>query len=632
MTPDPHRLSVFALGLLAIATAIPAKAQSNEPTRERTGPQAVPAPLPEFATPPQNAPAPPEQAPFQAVPEPELGAARITAVHVASEGSGASAIPPVGWRPPAASGANITLHYREAQPLDANWVRSQFDAMLSDGTLHASSALAAVQLINRAYITAGFINSGLLVLPDSDLANGALHLRLVFGQLADDASEAIDVTWTGSRSGLTDQYIRARFPSARSRPFSAYELERDFRLLTEDEMIETISAALQPGMAPGQAGLKVIVDPVERFEFTSGFANDRSPSVGGEHGFLSGLMRSALFSGDTLTGEIGFTKGAEDGRLAYATPFLSPGTSLFAWAEFNNAAVIDRPLQPLDIKARERSAEIGFVQDLIRTPLMAGRTAGRWASSQDLSVGASVAHRKQKSFLLGEPFSFAPGAVNGRAEYTAVRLTVDYVRRNVDQVIGLSLTGTIGIRGTQSDIPFVPNPSDHFTSLRAQLSAAKRIGSGFELRARIIGQYAGGTLYSGERLAIGGVDSVRGYRESLYLTDRGVAGSLELAYPFSLSGRNRRPGRDLGAFTALIFADGAAFQNAERPRLERNAISSVGVSLAWNPTDALTASATYGKALQDVETTGEDDLQDRGFHFQVVLRPLRLLGRRETGR
>jgi hemolysin activation/secretion protein len=288
--------------------------------------------------------------------------------------------------------------------------------------------------------------------------------------------------------------------------------------------------------------------------------------------------------------------------------------------------VIDRQLLPLDIKARDRSVEAEVRQSLLRSPLMPGAEAGEWRSSQALSVGLLVAHRRQKSFLFGEPFSFAPGSVDGRAEYTAGRLTADYVRRNVRQVIAVSLIGTLGLGGTQSRNPFILDPSENFTAALAQLTFAQRLGrGGLELRGRLVGQYAPGVLYSGERLSIGGVTTVRGYRESLYLVDRGIIGSVELAYPFSVSGRDSAAaGTDWGAFTASIFGDAAGFENAEGPRLGQNFIASAGAALAWTPGNLLEVAVSYGHRLRDVPLPQNKDLQDRGINFRITVHPAQL--------
>jgi hemolysin activation/secretion protein len=197
--------------------------------------------------------------------------------------------------------------------------------------------------------------------------------------------------------------------------------------------------------------------------------------------------------------------------------------------------------------------------------------------------------------------------------------------RNVDQVLAVSLTGTLGLGGTQSDIPSIPNPDDHFKALLLQVNYARRLNdAGLELRARLTGQIADGVLYSGERFSIGGETSVRGYRENLFLVDNAIVGSLELAYPFSLSPRAARTGDvDWGAFTVSAFVDAAHFDSFESDLSEDN-VASVGLALAWNPSDAIQARVSYAHALNDVQLSGTRDLQDRGFQFRIVIHPFRL--------
>lgn len=121
---------------------------------------------------------------------------------------------------------------------------------------------------------------------------------------------------------------------------------------------------------------------------------------------------------------------------------------------------------------------------------------------------------------------------------------------------------------------------------------------------------------------------MRGYRENLILADRGVAGSLELAQPFSLTGAKAADGVDLGAFTVSLFLDGAWVDNIgpadPRPRW----IASAGASLLWTPSEALSARITYGQQLKDTPLVGRRDIQDRGFQFFITVRPLALFGYR----
>jgi hemolysin activation/secretion protein len=228
--------------------------------------------------------------------------------------------------------------------------------------------------------------------------------------------------------------------------------------------------------------------------------------------------------------------------------------------------------------------------------------------------------------LLGRRFSFSPGSVNGRAEYSALRFTADWVQRGISQVAAVSLTATQGFGDTRSDIPGLLSPEDDFRVLLAQFSYARRLDrNGLELRARVAGQVADSLLYSGERFAAGGEYTVRGYRETLVLADQGANASVELARPFSLTGGRRdASGVDWGAFLVTAFVDGAVLRNVDGPRPAPDELASAGVSLAWVPSEAIFARITFAESLIDAPIVGSRDLQDRGIQFRVTIRPFAL--------
>ncbi len=617
-----RQVTQTALLLAASCMAASAHAQSN-PAAERTGPQAT-APEPEFEEPAQF----PELAPPVAPAIPRVaGTTTITDIVVESDSETAGPA-----RGDFGSLANTTYGLEVAaapgEVLDDVWIAAQFRANGLIGSEVPLDRLAAmVQLVNRAFVANGFINSGLLIEGAPPRPSGPLRTRLVQGRLVGEDG-GIVLAWGDDRSGgLSSTFVAARMPSTHRQPLDVIALERDFRLLAEDPAIASVSADLQPGSTPGEARLLMTVRPAERFDLYASFANSRSPSIGGERLAVGGSMRNLLTAGDFVSAEVGLTSGEPDANFGYAIPFAAPGTTLFARGGFNQAAVIDPELRPLDISASDWNVESGLTHRLFSRPLTPSRTGTGWQSARSLTLGTSLAHRVSKTRLLGRPFSFSPGAVNGRADYTALRLTADFVERGINTVFVVSLTGTQGLDGSRSDVPGLITPDRDFRIVRGQVSYARLLSEdNLELRLRVAGQYADGILYSGERFAAGGRQTVRGYRETLVLADMGLVGSIELAQPFSLSGRSGETSSfDWGAFTASAFVDGGLLGNREIADPVADRLLSMGAGLTWRPSAAVQAQFAYAHALKDVIVPGQPDMQDRGFHFAITVRPMELL-------
>ena len=621
--------------LLMLATsgaAQPALAQNAappEPSRERTGVSAAPQlETPPFAVPPlADNVRPAELGP----PPPAAPLANETVtlrdVTVATEPSATS----YALRRDAVASSDpdtgLKLTFAAGDRLDAAWVRRQFS---NNGLINVPVGVdrlaALVELINRSFLQQGYVNSG-VVFGEQDLpeAGGTLALRLVLGRVA----QPVTVAWRGPRKGLSDAFVLQRMPSAAAAPVNSADIERDFRRLTEEPSIARVDASLRPGTAPGQGVLLLTVTPEPRADLYGSFANSRSPAVGGERVAIGGSLRNLLAPGDLITAEYGNTSGRDDVAGSYEVPFLSPDTFLLLRGSYNEAAVVDRPLRVLAIRARDWSAEGGLTQRLVNRPLMPSDDGG-WIAARTVSVGARLAHRQTKTSLLDAPFSFSPGADNGRTEYTAVRLTGDWVERGTDRVFAASLTLTSGLDGTRSDVPGLPTPSQHFKVVLGQVSYAQRVTRDqLELRARLTGQWSDGILYSNEKLVAGGEFSVRGYRESLALADTGLIGALEVAQPISLT-KNRRNARgdDFGAFNVVAFLDYAILHNRRDPQPSPRYLASIGGTVIWTPMSALQLKLTYAEALRNARLPGEKDLQDRGVQFRITFHPLALLRRR----
>lgn len=613
------------LGAGLACAAAPAYAQvGGDPKAERVGPLAAPA-APEFPAPTTFPPAPVGEAPVPVI------ATSVTIGRIVVEGGDdGTARAAYDWPVEARSG-DLRLALARGQAMDPAWIEAQFAANGMVGTpVRLDRVVALVQLINRAFAANGFINSGVLVSGPAPTDGGELQLRLVLGRLAGgaDGSPGLAVEWGKAGSnGLSEAFIANRMTAARETPLNASAIERQFRLLAENPAIRTVDANLRPGGRPGEAQLTLTVEPQPQFDVYFLAANNRSPSIGGERYAVGAMVRSTLTPGDLFSGEVGRTAGKIDFAAGYEMPFLSRDTLLTVRGGRNEAAVIDPQLAALDITAEDWNVEAGLARVVVQQPLMLRGDGKGWKPARSLRLGFGYAHRYSLTRLLGQPFSFAPGAVKGRTEYSALRFTADYAQRDIGTVLIASLTATQGLDGTRSDVVGLVTPDTDFRSLRGQVSYARRLNPrGLELRARLSAQWTDGIVYSGERFSAGGADTVRGYRETLVLADTGVNGSVELVQRFSLTPRKARgPGFDWGAFAVSAFVDGAYLHNREGTGAVPDTIASVGGTLAWTPSPAITATVTYGKALREFSAPGNRDLQDRGVAFRVVFRPLDLL-------
>jgi hemolysin activation/secretion protein len=454
-----------------------------------------------------------------------------------------------------------------------------------------------------------------------------LHLRLVKGRLipARQGESAITVAWAKSGShGLRKSFVRDRMPAATQAPLNAFDIEQNFRLLADDPAIHAVDAKLTPGSEPGEANLALTVSPQPRFDVYATVANSRSPSVGGIRYSGDATLRNAIFSGDLLSIDGGETNGLADGTVAYSTPFFTPSTFVDVRGLIDEAAVLDQAVRALAIRSREDSIEAGVSQRLIETPLLPKSDGTGWLPAQSLTLGVRLASHHSYTSLLGAPFSFSPGAVNGVAIVNVLRGTADYVVRDEHEVLALSGTASYGLSGTGSDIPGVVTPNPHFASILAQLNYARRLNTGgLEFRARLAAQQSTGPLYSTEQLSAGGQDTVRGYRENLLLADSGVIGSLELSCPVTLGHLACNAYSDSWRTVRLsVFTDGAYMRNHAGPQPTPEGLSSVGVGVTWAPSNALYARFTYGAALINAVETGPKDIQDQGIGFMVTVHPL----------
>ena len=451
------------------------------------------------------------------------------------------------------------------------------------------------QAVTRAYLARGYVNSG-AVLPDQEVAGGVVALHVVEGRLD-------EIAVTGTRR-LPQDYVRDRVARAAGTPFDVNALQSGFQLLLQDPLVARLDGRLSPGPEPGTARLDLHVEEKGPVGIVAGIENSRSPATGAL--LLSGgvTARNLLGLAELLTVSAGRTEGGPDYGASASLPLSPAGTRLTLSAERSSSAIVETALEELDVRSTFRQASIG-----VRHPLL--RSADR-----ELGVGLSLSRRRNETFIFRDrPFSFAPGAVDGRSDVTVLRLAQDYVDRGQVRSLAARATVSVGLDALGATVGG-GGPDGRFTSLLLQGEYARSLGGEVTLVARADAQYAFDRLLTLEQFGIGGIDSVRGYRQNRFVRDNGLLASAELRVPLSVLGLDEEQGA-LRRLVLIPFADyGRSWNRGSGDGT--GVLASVGLGAVWAVAEMLEVQAFYGRALRRADRPG-DSLQDRGIHFRVRL-------------
>jgi hemolysin activation/secretion protein len=241
---------------------------------------------------------------------------------------------------------------------------------------------------------------------------------------------------------------------------------------------------------------------------------------------------------------------------------------------------------------------------------------------EQLILGADLSRRRSRTTLLGEPF---PIGRDGRSDVTAARLTCDWLMRSQDEVRAFRSTLSLGIDALGATSAAEGFDDDgQFLAWLGQAQYARRLtDAGHQVLVRLDLQLAADPLLSLEQLAIGGFDTVRGYRENELVRDSGVIASIEGRLPVlelpvpGITGPNDDPRLTLVPF----FDIGHGWDQGDRDASKRDAetLASLGLGLLWSPTARVLARFYYGYALNDISDPQDKSLQDHGIHFGIRL-------------
>ena len=453
--------------------------------------------------------------------------------------------------------------------------------------------------ISQHYFDAQYVNSG-AVIDAQDMSNGVLVVRIVEGRL--DNINVLNEGWL--RSG----YVTSRIHREVSDPLNLDDLKRGLEFVRRDEKIRKINTALVPGDELGQSHLDMIVTENRVFDVGLGVSNRRPPSVGAEEAEVYFGTKNLTSLGDTLRGNYTLSQegmeewDVDDGgnySLFYSLPLTRWDTTLDLGYNQSDYVILEEPFNTLDIESDTRMYSVALRQPIYRD------------LQHELSLTLKGEHRRSDVLVSGEPFSISPGSVNGQTRISALRLSPEYVYRSQERVIAARTTFSFGLDELNPILGDEFDP-EYFTWM-TQASWVESVSENDTLLVvKLFHQHTDDRVVSMEQFSLGGVNTIRGYRENQLIRDNAFIISPELRFPVYKD----RYGK---ALVYLIpFVDYGIGWNSNGPR-EREEIYSAGLGVTYNPTDHISMSLYWGHGFEDFGVRNNNDLQDDGIHFQLRL-------------
>ncbi len=457
--------------------------------------------------------------------------------------------------------------------------------------------LQARDAISELYIKKGYITSGAYI-PPQTLTSGVVKIQVVEGGLED-----IQITGTGR---LNRNYVRSRLALATSPPFNRDRLLEALQLLQQNPLIQNLSAELSAGSRPGTSILSVRVREAKSFNTQIALDNGRSPSVGSFRRRLQINEANLLGLGDNLTVGYTNTDGSNSFDASYTLP-LNPrnGTLTFNYAN-TSSNVIERPFNKLDIESASRYYDLTFRQPIVQTP------------TQEFALGLTASRRESdiSSLLFREEFGLLPSELSpgadeqGRTRVSSLQFFQEWTSRNSREVIAARSAFNFGIGAFDATIN-ANAPDSRFFSWQGQAQWVRLLAEDTLLLIRANMQLADRSLLPIEQFGLGGLGSVRGYRQDLLLTDNGVFATAEVQYPIL------RIPQWQGVLQVVPFVDVGSAWNSGRQNPEVNTLASVGLGLQWRQGDRFTARIDWGIPLVSVDSR-ERTWQENGVYFSIL--------------
>ncbi len=473
-------------------------------------------------------------------------------------------------------------------------LRKAVAPFLDKKNLTFSQLLEVSKTVTQLYADNGYINSEALIPPQNFQSGlGAIVIQIVEGKIGQ-----INI----SGSYRLRRYIRSRLRLAVSPVFNQNRLLEQLSLLQINPLIKTITADLALTPVLGETTLNVSVAANQTIRTQATLDNNRSPSVGSFEKRIQFSDSNVFGLGDGLNLTYSNTLGSNAGQASYSIPLNPHNTTLQFDYVIVDSSIIERPFNRLNITEADRSYQVTLRQPLLQ------RANG--TSIKELAVGITASRLEGDQRLLGKPFPVSPGADDrGRTRISAVRFFQEWNQRGAQGVLSIRSEFSLGVGALDATIHHTA-PDSRFFLWRGQAAWLRRLNRhNLSLLLRTDLQFAARPLSPFEQFTLGGVSTVRGYRQDALLTDNGILGSAELRIPIIANPVNQ--------LLVAPFIDGGYSFNVKGLNPDPNALVGAGLGIEYQVGERLRMRLDYGIPIISIQNN-KRTLQENGLYLSVT--------------
>jgi Hemolysin activation/secretion protein len=460
--------------------------------------------------------------------------------------------------------------------------------------INFTELLQARSAVTDLYVNQGYITSGALI-PAQPLTNGIVTILILEGKVTE-----INIKGKGR---LNPNYVKSRLELVTQKPFNQKRLLQALQLLQLDPVIKTISAELATGIQQGESILNIEFTTAKTFDVNLFTNNNRSPAVGSWERGIEVKEGNLLGQGDRLELSYSNTQGSNIADVLYTYPITPRNATLGFYLNYTNSQIIEPPFNDLDITANSLMYELRFRQPIIQTP------------TEELALGLTFARRESDTSILGVGFPLSRGAEeDGKTRLSILRFSQEYTNQGPKQVFAArsQLSFGVGLLGATLNSN---QPDSQYFSWRGQAQWVRLLAPNtiFLLRSDI--QLSNQELPALEQMGLGGLESVRGYRQDVLLRDNVIFASAELRYPIFRT----KNGEGVLQFTPFMDF-GQAWNAPGELVLPDRTLLSIGLGLKWQYSDRITARLDWGIPLIKLDSS-DRTLQEQGIYFLFNWKP-----------